>query len=691
MRIALLTLFFIPVIVNAGIFEFGNTYYNGETASARILGDINIRPLDQFTATTSPADAITQRIFGKSLRLTGYSAGCIEASSNGTLTSTGSSCGSGGGGSSFGQAWEMYGNPTYLAPTTTIGFIVNASSTISALTIRNGTTTNATTTNSYDSGTTRIQSLSGLLKGTTGLVSVASAGTDYQLPLTADVDYLTPTTAATTYVPYSGATGGVNLNAQTLYGVGGLRTSDGSNITPAYSFTTETNTGMYLGGVGSLNFAIAGVDQLTVTGSTVTIPSTLTLSAISDGCLQSVTGVVNSTGVSCLSLQTVLTSINQSKWATTSADTRFIQPAGGLGIISTMSTTTYSTTTTASFTNASTTNLVVSGLTGTASSGRIPLVGAGGVIFDSASFVWGGTPDFNVYNSAVGGRSFFRVGPQGSSANAFFVMNNTGYSAGANTELLRPLAGAMGADTGSTGGWSIIAAANAPITFGTGGYADTNERMRVTGTGNVGIGSSSPYSLLAVNAKSSNYNATIFSIASSTAAFATTTHMVVLANGYVGIGTTSPYSALSVVGTTTAQNFVATSTTATSTFSGGLVVRNGDILPTYDRSFNFASSSLAYDGAYSGSGTTTKLLANPSAHTTLVKFYCKTDKGTVHVAFGNGTATTTDANCSTSGVEITPTTNNTWSARQNFFVEIGRQATTPNEVVITATLKNTAN
>lgn len=68
-----------------------------------------------------------------------------------------------------------------LSPTTTLGVGIYASSTISALTVTNGTTTNSTTTNSYDSGSTRIQSLSGILKGTTGVVGTASNGTDYTL------------------------------------------------------------------------------------------------------------------------------------------------------------------------------------------------------------------------------------------------------------------------------------------------------------------------------------------------------------------------------------------------------------------------------------------------------------------------------------------------------------------------------
>ncbi|MES2436812.1 MAG: hypothetical protein V4519_02275 [Patescibacteria group bacterium] len=51
----------------------------------------------------------------------------------------------------------------------------------------------------------------------------------------------------------------------------------------------------------------------------------------------------------------------------------------------------------------------------------------------------------------------------------------------------------------------------------------------------------------------------------------TSAFTILSGNGNVGIGTTSPYAKLSVAGTVVGQNFVATSTTATSTFAGGLV------------------------------------------------------------------------------------------------------------------------
>ena len=50
---------------------------------------------------------------------------------------------------------------------------------------------------------------------------------------------------------------------------------------------------------------------------------------------------------------------------------------------------------------------------------------------------------------------------------------------------------------------------------------------------------------------------------------------IVKNTGNVGIGTTSPYSLLSVAGQVVAQNFVATSTTATSTLAGNLIVGTG--------------------------------------------------------------------------------------------------------------------
>jgi hypothetical protein len=93
-------------------------------------------------------------------------------------------------------------------------------------------------------------------------------------------------------------------------------------------------------------------------------------------------------------------------------------------------------------------------------------------------------------------------------------------------------------------------------------------------TGNVGIGTSTSYSVLSVWGGSSGSIFEVVTNASSTALF-------IDSSGNVGIGTTSPYAKLSVVGETIAEYFTATSTSATSTlpnFSLTNLLFGGDYL-----------------------------------------------------------------------------------------------------------------
>ena len=77
--------------------------------------------------------------------------------------------------------------------------------------------------------------------------------------------------------------------------------------------------------------------------------------------------------------------------------------------------------------------------------------------------------------------------------------------------------------------------------------------------------------------------------------------MRITSGGFVGIGTTSPYAVLSVVGATgvLADIFTATSTTATSTFSGGLDVGSGALKYDYGAGLtsiqNLELGSLSFD------------------------------------------------------------------------------------------------
>jgi hypothetical protein len=107
--------------------------------------------------------------------------------------------------------------------------------------------------------------------------------------------------------------------------------------------------------------------------------------------------------------------------------------------------------------------------------------------------------------------------------------------------------------------------------------------------------------------------------------------------------------------------------------------------PAQPKSIILSSSTLTYIGAYGSSGTTTIRIANYFHKAKIQRFYVKTDAGTAHVAFGTGSATTTDVNGSSSGVSSGElSTNNTFSMRQDIFIEVGRTTGTPNVITVTA-------
>lgn len=76
------------------------------------------------------------------------------------------------------------------------------------------------------------------------------------------------------------------------------------------------------------------------------------------------------------------------------------------------------------------------------------------------------------------------------------------------------------------------------------------EVMRVTGAGRVGIGTTTPFSLLSiVNSATTANNIPLLTVASTTAGTSTSTLMVILPSGNVGIGTSSPPQKFTVSGT----------------------------------------------------------------------------------------------------------------------------------------------
>lgn len=119
--------------------------------------------------------------------------------------------------------------------------------------------------------------------------------------------------------------------------------------------------------------------------------------------------------------------------------------------------------------------------------------------------------------------------------------------------------GAFNSTSGTTNGLIIGTNPAVPIVFGT----NNLERMRILSGGNVGIGSTTPYALLSVNAPAGT--APYFSIGSSTAEVLKVTAS---ASPFLGVGTTSPFANISLQ-TGTGSGFAFAIATSSGAMIGG--------------------------------------------------------------------------------------------------------------------------
>lgn len=234
-----------------------------------------ITQLDQFTSTTTPATAITQRTIGKAFRLSGQTSGCAQFSSNGTLTSTGIVCGSGGGGGGSVTSVDMTvptglsisGNPITTAGTLalslTAGFVIPKTASTTEWATAYASTTALTP--AYMRGLFSNTATGLTYSNTTGVTSLTSG-------------YIIPTTASTTNYDTFYATPSNRITPGT-----GLSWT-GNTLNAANTFSTSSINGFatttFIFSVGT-----AGSDfNIATTTSAVTF-NCPTASASNRGCL----------------------------------------------------------------------------------------------------------------------------------------------------------------------------------------------------------------------------------------------------------------------------------------------------------------------------------------------------------------------------------------------------------------------
>lgn len=111
------------------------------------------------------------------------------------------------------------------------------------------------------------------------------------------------------------------------------------------------------------------------------------------------------------------------------------------------------------------------------------------------------------------------------------------------------------------------------------------------------------------------------------------------------------------------------------------------IKPEWAWGVTFASSSLAADGAYGASGTTTSYRAGFKYPVTMTEYYCETDQGTADLRVGDGTNWSATVTCTTSGATISAPANNTFTSREQIAIQIGTQTSDPNQIYFDVTAR----
>jgi hypothetical protein len=128
------------------------------------------------------------------------------------------------------------------------------------------------------------------------------------------------------------------------------------------------------------------------------------------------------------------------------------------------------------------------------------------------------------------------------------IRRNSG-SIGATNEIGFRIANTEGSNLAGIRSSRVDAGAGHNLMFFTNPSGNTpTVRMTISSTGDIGVGSTSPWGRLSVNGANGG-TTPLFVVASSTSGYATSTAFYIDQNGLVGIGSTSPMSTLGIAGT----------------------------------------------------------------------------------------------------------------------------------------------
>lgn len=168
--------------------------------------------------------------------------------------------------------------------------------------------------------------------------------------------------------------------------------------------------------------------------------------------------------------------------------------------------------------------------------------------------------------------------------------------------------------------------------------------------------------------------------------------------GYVGIGTTTPGTILSIGSTT---SFINLSHTATSTFAfglkaptayfSGLVEFVGNVIAQAGAILDFSAatvktheySSFTYATSTAWTATTTIPLGPAATAESWDDVMCFTDTGTLNVSIYDGTNRMNMFNASTTVGTVDLSTNNTFTVAEKRYVDVGTPASTPTKISCT--------